>query len=120
MRRLVLLAGLLVLLAGGAVTAANVVTPSSLGDSNQSVTANELKPPECSVIDLTGVGGGGGGGNRLIIGTPGNDSLSGGAGDDCILGGGGNDALRGNAGYDVCVGGPGTDTFHASCEIRIQ
>ena len=118
MRRLVAIAGVLVLLTGWALTAANVVPATALDDLRRAISANELKPAECAGVLLAGVGPGGGG--RLILGTPRNDKLNGGGGDDCILGGAGNDELKGNPGFDVCIGGPGLDTFHASCEIRIQ
>ncbi|MBM3678557.1 MAG: calcium-binding protein [Actinobacteria bacterium] len=121
MRRAVVVGALVLLVLGGALTATNSISASFLGTRSQATTPNDLKPPECAAITVTGLrGGGGGGGNSLILGTPGRDNLSGGGGDDCIVGRGGDDTLRGNAGYDVCVGGDGVDTFHASCEVRVQ
>ncbi len=124
-----------------AVTASNTV-PVTLADKNSyGLSANQLKPPQCSGITLTnivdiGAGQNGTDANDLILGTPGGDPLIwGGAGDDCILGGGGNDRRRvlifwlpglfGGAGDDVLIGGPGldscfggggTDTYY-SCEV---
>jgi len=114
---------LALLAAGVAFTAANVVAGSRAGVAGFSVTANDLKPPECAALNLSvvrGPGGGGGNANALILGTAAGESINGNGGNDCILGGGGNDNLRGNGGNDVCVGGPGTDSFHRSCEVRIQ
>lgn len=124
-RRLLLAASLtLVLVAGTAYTAANVVAGSRADVVQESgPTANQLKPPACASLNLTvirGAGPGGGNANALILGTAGNDSINGNGGNDCILGGGGNDTLRGNGGTDVCIGGPGTDTFHSTCETKIQ
>jgi Ca2+-binding RTX toxin-like protein len=111
------------LVAGVAVTAANVVADSKAGVDEASLDPNDLKPAECAAIHLTDIRGpapGGGNAGALILGTPAGESLNGNGGDDCILGAGGDDNLRGNGGYDVCIGGPGVDTFHSSCEVKIQ
>jgi Ca2+-binding RTX toxin-like protein len=107
-----------------AIAAANTVPPTNLGDWRTGITANTLKPPECTALNLTNIVVGSGlikgtDGNDLIIGSAGNDNIDGGKGDDCILGGGGDDAINGNQGYNVCFGGPGNDTF-ARCDIQIQ
>jgi len=129
----------------GAFTAANTV-PNTRADKNSiSVTANTIKPSECSEIALTnivdiGAGETGTPANDLILGTNKDDKeIRGGAGDDCILGGkgnerqkpdkdwipgiygeGGNDVLIGGPGnHDICDGGTGTDTFY-SCETEID
>lgn len=111
------------LAAGVAVTAANVVAGSRAGVDQAVVDPNDLKPAACAALDLTDIRGpapGGSNAGALILGTPAGEALNGNGGDDCILGAGGNDNLRGNGGYDVCIGGPGNDTFHSSCEVRIQ
>jgi Ca2+-binding RTX toxin-like protein len=47
----------------------------------------------------------------LLVGTPGNDTLSGGGGSDTIDGGAGNDSLSGGDGADSITGGAGDDTL---------
>jgi len=114
LKRVVLLF-LLVIILGSVVfglTASNLIlaTPA-MEDYTQGVTANDLKPPECSHLDLVNIvtGRNGTRENDLMLGTPGDDDLDGKQGDDCIVGGAGNDNLRGKQGDDVLIGGPGTD-----------
>ena len=116
-----------------AVAAANFVPVTRADDQNLGArTANQLKPPQCTmaltnIVRCTGTGiCQGTGGNDLILGTAGSDTgpngrIVGGNGDDCILGGAGDDDLRGQGGNnDVCIGGPGNDTFNNTCETQIQ
>lgn len=111
-----------------ALAAANTVPTSHLMDQSQTVEANQLKPPDCSALNLTAVvvcpsSGGtcnGGDANELILGSPYNDDIDGGKGDDCMVGGAGDDTFKGKQGTDVCIGGAGTDSFHPSCETQIQ
>jgi Ca2+-binding RTX toxin-like protein len=124
----IMLAGLILFSTILAAAANNVVPVTRLTDQSTAVTANDLKPPECSAINLTAivycpVGGGacdGTDANELVIGSTADDDIRSGKGDDCILGGGGNDSIRGEQDTDVCIGGPGTDSFHPSCETKIQ
>jgi Ca2+-binding RTX toxin-like protein len=113
----------LVALTGFAMTATIVIEPSFIGWGQDTVTANELKPPECAAIDLGDIrppqGAGGAGGAALTLGTPGNDRIVAGGHDDCILGGAGDDSINGGGGFDVCIGGPGVDTFR-NCEVVFQ
>jgi Ca2+-binding RTX toxin-like protein len=106
-----------------ALTAANTVPASSVGQVSQPITANDLKPSACAALNLTRVVAGvnGTAGNDLLLGTGAAETLSGNGGVDCILGGGGNDTINGNgaAAGDVCIGGPGTDTFK-KCTTAIQ
>jgi len=110
-----------------ASSAANAVPTSSLDDLSNPITANLLKPANCSALDLSAIvicpGGGadcrGTGTSELILGSPQAEEIRGQGGNDCILGGGGNDYLRGGAGNDVCIGGPGNDTFN-NCSTQIQ
>ncbi len=134
---------LIALVLAGLVTAfaaSNTVPSTRLADNTLPITANALKPSDCSSLNLTTivVAGSGTAGNDLILGTAGNDNLRGGDGDDCILGGGGddtiqgqknndillgqdgNDTLRGNQDTDICDGGPGIDSGHVSCETEIS
>lgn len=119
---------LIVVSAVSALTAGNIIPSSRLDEYTSSITANTLKPVECSAIVLTSilycpVGGGncdGTDANELIIGTTADDDIRSGKGDDCILSGDGNDNLRGEQDIDVCIGGPGTDGLHQSCETPIQ
>ena len=127
------------------IAASNTVAQSRADWDIKLVSANELKPSECSGINLTnivdiGAGQTGTNQNDLILGTDKADAeIRGGAGDDCILGGKGNDrqkigkdwvgGLYGEDGDDVLIGGPGnkdiceggagSDTFY-SCETEIQ
>ena len=102
-----------------AVAAANSVPATNLDDQQFAITVNDLKPPECSALNLTAIvecapGGGtcrGTAANELILGTSWAETIRGQGGTDCIMGGGGNDTLRGGSGADVCIGGPGDDTF---------
>jgi hypothetical protein len=122
---LVTLAMLVVFSAASAFAAVNTVPVTRVGQQIQAVTANALKPAECSGINLTQVviciGGNCDGttASELILGTVNGERIRGRGGQDCILGGGGDDQWLGNAGTDVCIGGPGNDTFN-SCAIRIQ
>jgi Ca2+-binding RTX toxin-like protein len=114
-----------------AAAAANIVPATRADDlSLGAPTANQLKPPQCTmnltnIVRCTGTAlCSGTAGNDLMLGTAGNDTgnnarIVGGNGDDCILGGAGDDNLRGQGGNDVCIGGPGTDTFN-TCETSIQ
>lgn len=124
----IMLAGLILFSTILAAAANNVVPVTHLTDQSIAVTANDLKPPECSAINLTTIvycptGGGACDGtdvNELVIGSTADDDIRSGKGDDCILGGGGSDSIRGEQNTDVCIGGPDTDLLHPSCETRIQ
>ncbi len=131
-----------------ATAASNTVTSSSVSDTSQPITANDLKPAECGTISLTKVVTGSGTfagsldnelvlasgtadsvsadvGNDCVLGGGSNDTLYGESdaallgGDDVILGGPGDDAIDGGPGTDICYGGAGTDTF-ANCETTSQ
>lgn len=126
----------------GVVATSNTVPFTRLGDNSFNITANDLKPSECSSLNLTGTvvvsNGSGTNGNDLILGSAAGDNIRGGDGDDCIVGGGGNDrlqgqrgndiilgqdgndSLRGNQNTDICDGGAGTDSGHPSCETEIN
>lgn len=105
-----------------AITSSNIVPESNLDDQQSVITANDLKPPECSSLNLTSVISGSGtirgdNQNNLILGSSGNDQIDGRQGDDCILGGEGDDLLDGRNGYDICIGGGGNDTYIRCEEI---
>ncbi len=108
------LALLIFLAAATAVAAANTVPGTSMGDSTRPITANDLKPSQCSAFFVANlvVGSGnlnGTNGNDLILGSVGADSIDGRQGQDCVLGGDGNNVLNGNQGDDVLMGGAGDD-----------
>ncbi len=112
-----------------AYAAANTIPGSRLEDELNSISANLVKPPDCSALNLTTIivcssGGGvcdGSDANELILGGPADDHINAGKGDDCLVGGGGDDRLRGNQGTDVCLGGPGVDDIdQVSCETGIE
>jgi Ca2+-binding RTX toxin-like protein len=121
-RRLIFLFGLVLVVLvslslAGALSAANLVTPSRAEDYNEAITAEALKPTECAGVTLSRVvilsrGDLPSGANELILGTPNDDSAVKSGGSDCILGGGGNDTLNGGAGMDVLLGGPGDDILN--------
>jgi len=126
----------------GAVAASNTVQFTRLDDDSFSITANDLKPSECSSLNLTNIvvvsSGAGTNANDLILGSVADDNIRGDDGNDCIVGGGGddslqgqrgndillgqdgNDSLRGNQETDICDGGSGTDSGHPSCETEID
>lgn len=118
--------GLLVIIMAGAMVAfatSNAIGASAIGDTRHSASANQMKPAQCSSLNLTNliVATGAISGtaeNDLILGGSGADTISGEGGNDCILGGGGNDRLYGNSGTDVCIGGSGADILDDSCEAR--
>jgi Ca2+-binding RTX toxin-like protein len=125
-----------------AFTASNTVPATRADVDSISITANQLKPWECSGLNLTNIvivadGETGTSANDLILGTDKNDpEIRGGAGDDCILGGKGNERQRigpdwypglygedgndvligGEGNNDYCDGGPGSDTYY-TCEV---
>jgi len=103
-------------------SASNTVPGTRVTRFVTTITADKLKPSNCSGITLTTVVAGvtGTSGNDLLLGSAAANTISGGAGNDCILGGGGNDTIACGAGTDVAIGGPGTDTFNADCETKIQ
>jgi hypothetical protein len=133
-RRLALIALLALLLLSmvTALAAANTVPESRLDDTRSGIGLNDLKPPQCSGIDVTNLVTSAGflgvyfgtNANDLIIANAGANVIMGLGGNDCMLGGGGNDtfyggSIFGDAGTDACVGGPGTDTFNG-CETQVQ
>lgn len=118
--------GLAALIFGSLMSAmaeANSVPISGVDEVSRSITANDLKPPQCNGIHLTNliVATGaisGTSGNDLILGSSGGNTISGEGGNDCIVGGGGNDTLFGDSGTDVCIGGSGNDYLDDSCETK--
>ncbi len=83
-----------------AFAAANSVPATRLDDDTFPISANDLKPAECSSLNLTNIvviagNGSGTAANDLILGSSGSDTLRGSDGDDCIVGGGGDDSLDG-------------------------
>jgi hypothetical protein len=148
-RKLIMLILLLLIIlgAGSALAAANIVPPTSIGEYfGPAITPNDLKPPECSAINVDQITAGSGiingtASNNLILGSAGPDTITasnqgsrwltncivGGAGndhiygskkDEIILGGPGDDYIDGGGGYDICYGGGGNDTFVNCAEIH--
>ena len=121
-------AGLFVIVAASVtsvLTAANTVPVSHADVVTNAIGVNDLKPPSCASLTLTGlvVGSGvfsGTAASELIVGSSGLDTILAGGGNDCLLAGGGVDVLNGGAGTDVCESGPGNDIFDPSCETQIQ
>jgi Ca2+-binding RTX toxin-like protein len=119
---------LLMITASTYAFAASIVVPTTrLTNQAFAITANALKPAECSAINLTNIvicsptGGvcNGTNGNDLVLGGPSADKIQGKNGTDCLIGGGGDDDITGNNGSDVCIGGPGNDNF-SKCMTTIQ
>jgi Ca2+-binding RTX toxin-like protein len=104
------------------LAASNAVTAPSLGRSQSSIGANNLKPSSCAALTLTTlvVGVTGTANNDLVLGSASADVISSAGGNDCVVGGGGNDSINCGAGTDVAIGGPGIDTFNLNCETQIQ
>ncbi len=122
---LAILGAMIAVSAATAMTASNSVPATRVGVSSVAITANSLKPAECSALGtLTAIkiGSGSFSGTsaaELVLGSAGADTINAAGGNDCVLGGGGNDSLQGGGGTDVCDGGPGTDTFNSDCETKI-
>jgi Ca2+-binding RTX toxin-like protein len=116
---LLLLAFMIIIGSIAGMAATNIVAESGLSHTNHPMTANQLKPAECTMnlvnIIVPSNGDNSTQQNDLVLGTSGDDTggnrLRGSGGDDCIVGGGGNDTLRGNKGNDILIGGNGDDTL---------
>ncbi len=98
-----------------ALTAANTVPATNADDQSASITAEDLKPPECASITLTAVVTGSGTFNgtaaaELVTASNLVDDVRAQGGSDCLLGGGSGDTLRGNGGNDVILAGDGADS----------
>lgn len=120
MRRLVLAAGVLVVVfALPALTAMTCRAPTRARPRPGSA-GNDVKPAACAGINIVTVvvGTNGPGGRDLVLGTAAGTTVRGRASADCVLGGGGDDTVNGDGGNDVCIGGPGSDTF-LNCETQI-
>ena len=105
------------------VLASNSLPATKLGQAAAAVTSNELKPSDCSSVNVTSLVTGlgtitGTGGNDLVLGTSGIDVMNGGAGDDCIIGGAGLDAITGGLGTDVCIGSASATIL--TCEVVVR
>ncbi len=113
------LAFMVILSAIYGLTASNTVPESGLGSETVNVTAEQMKPPECSTLSLqyTAPSSTGSTLNDLVVGSSSADTLSGLGGNDCLVGGDGDDTLDGGDGTDVCIGGGGNDTFQ-NCETQ--
>lgn len=115
------LAFMIVVSAITGLTASNTVPESGLGIETANVTAEQMKPPECSALSLQYIATTSTGStlNDLVVGSSAADSLFGLDGNDCLVGGDGDDTLDGGDGTDICIGGGGTDTF-VNCETQID
>ncbi len=129
--RLTLFSALLIIITGiaNAFATANTVDESGADRDTESVSANDLKPDECSPLNLGNIveGSTGTSGNDLLLGSDNDDTLDGGGGNDCIVagdgddiifGGSGNDILLGGSGSDTCTGDAGSDDYN-SCETQL-
>ena len=118
---LISLAFMIVLSAIYGLTASNTVPESGLGSQTHEVTAEQMKPAECSSLSLEYISTNSNGSilNDLVLGTSSADSLSGESGNDCLVGGDGDDTLDGGDGTDICIGGGGTNLF-INCETEIE
>jgi Ca2+-binding RTX toxin-like protein len=93
-----------------AFSASNSVPVTNVDYDTFAITANDLKPSECSGINLVSIRTGNGtNANDLILGSAGGDIMNAQGGDDCILGGDGGDRLRGANGADIILAGAGND-----------
>lgn len=119
------LASLVVLSVASVLTAENAVSPSRAAQLDTAIGPNDVKPPECSSINLTSKVAGSGiivgtADPDLVSGSSADDTIDGAGGDDCIVGGAGADTINGSGGSDVCIGGAGTDVFDPDCETVYQ
>lgn len=118
------LGALVVLLvaAGGevALSAANSVPGTALGQHQQLTVTRDFAPPECEAnmtnnqlnsLVLRFHPDNYTTSNELILGTAGADTVNAAGGADCIVGGDGDDTINGQAGRDVVLGGPGNDNL---------
>ena len=106
----ILCLGVILASAFSAIAALNNVPASHADIDTIPITANDLKPPQCSGINLVNIRTGNGtNANDLILGSAGNDNMNAQGGDDCILGGDGGDRLRGANGDDIILAGAGND-----------
>ena len=96
-----------------AVAAANTVPSTRMSSQEMSIHINELKPADCSAINLTSIVTASG----AITGTEGNDLILASSSADVIDGLGGDDCIVGGGDTDICTGGLGTDVF-VSCEVQ--
>jgi len=108
-----------------ALSAANVVPVTHVGDSSRPILVRDLAPPECTSIanNLTSISVGGFWpwlyvypGNTLILGTNAGENFGGwlitwGNGPNCFVTGDGNDTVIGSRGDDIILGGPGNDNI---------
>jgi hypothetical protein len=122
-----------------AIAASITYSPTHADGEVIPITANQLKPSQCSALNLTNIISGSGniqGSNQadLILGSPsadkinakkgndcivsgnGDDEIRGGMDDDVLVGGSGDDELKGENGTDVCYGEAGLDTSDGTCE----
>ena len=123
--RLTLLGLPVLILMSVSISSASSLTVLSTGQNitvtNDSVTAEKVKPPECAGVTLVDIRtGDGDGNNNLILGSAGNDTINGQGGSDCILGVDGNDTIYGDGNNllfatgsdDIILGGNGNDTMY--------
>jgi Ca2+-binding RTX toxin-like protein len=91
-----------------AFTASASVPSTRLGSVTSSVTANDLKPSECTMT-VTSVARGSGtfaatAPSQLVLGSSGNDTITGNSGgNDCIVGGAGTDTITGLGTGNECI-----------------
>jgi Ca2+-binding RTX toxin-like protein len=116
-----------------ALSAANSVPVTHVGDSQRPITIADKAPPECASIasSLNSISVGGFWpwlyvypGNTLILGTNAGENFGGwlitwGNGPNCFVTGGGNDTVIGSRGNDIILGGPGDDNIDGSAGIDI-
>lgn len=91
-----------------AYTASATVAATQLGRTGSVVTANDVKPSECTMTVTSIVSGSGNvsasAGSQLVLGSSANDTITGNiAGNDCIVGGAGTDAITGLGSGNQCV-----------------
>ena len=88
-------------------TASTSVATTNLGAQSEAVTANELKPSECTVT-VTSITVGSGifspnGSNQLVLASSGNDTIVESGSNDCIVGGAGVDSVTALGSNDQCI-----------------
>jgi|GEM_PF-4038516 len=107
-----------------AYTASATVSATQLGRTGTAVTADELKPSECTMTVTSVVAGSGNvsasAGSQLVLGSSGNDTITGNiAGADCIVGGAGTDTITGLGSGNQCIVSSST-TVVTDCTVVAQ
>lgn len=105
-------------------TASATVSPTRLGTASSTVSADDLKPNECTMT-VTSIAHGAASFSatapgQLVLGSSGDDTITGDSGGgDCIVGGGGTDSITGIGTGNECIVSS-TTTAIVDCTVVAQ